>query len=439
MADGPRRPHDEFTFEDGRFTVHGMERIEGSTLREMFLPKLTSQGRWALKGNPRFVRSQLKHYGVDVDEEKYSGNGTNVLKSALQAGKCDQVPDYIVQLEKELHSKWLSQASPKQLLDNPDWFMQKYFLSDGKSDCSKTTSVIRINLDLYGPGHSDWFIKAANQVTGLHHQRVITGLFDTSIFVGWSKEDVEHAAKKHYREEMTAQKAEEAEEEAQMSKRTNRHVDYVSSLSKNKSNITPIGSYTVDSPEIEESWPGMMDDTMGIEIHATDTPGVFQGDFNFRVAEGVMFLCADKYTLEEYCSRPEHNRVDKYNFSDDEETDDEELQRKPNQGIKRSLKTSKSPQKTKQPKAEKGQAIHYFLQHKSRETGEGVVDFQPHDGKLKFDDERLVSFSGDTSLSILGKCSFSARKVSDVPHPSGENWSNFSEKTYDRQCIARWH
>lgn len=434
MAYGPRHPHDEFTLEDGRFTVHGMERIEGSTLREMFLPKLTSQGRGPLEGNPRFVRSQLKHYGVDVDEEKYSGNGTNLLKSALQAGKCDRVPDYIVQLEKQLHSKWLSQATPKQLLRNPDWLMQRYFLSDGKPDSSKTTSVIRINLGICGEGYSDRFVEAANRVTGLHHQRVITGFFHTSIFVGWSKADVEHAANKHHEEETAAQKA---EEEAQMSKRTNRHVDYVSSLSKNKSNVTPIGSYIVDSPEIEELCPDTVDD-MGIEIHATDTPGVFQGDFNFGVAEGVMFLCVDKSTLEEYCSRPEHNRVDDYNSSDDEETDDDGPQRKPNQGTKRSLQISKSPQKTKQRKAEKGQALNYFLQQKSRETGEGEVDYQPYDGTLKFDDDRLVSLSGDTSLSILDKCSFSARKVSDVPHPSGENWSNFSEKTWNRMCIERW-
>lgn len=434
MAYAPGRPRDQFSSQYGRFTVYGIERIEGSALREMFLPKLTPKGKKALRDDRDFVRSQLKHYGVDIDEHNCSGKGTNILKSALQAGKCDRVPDYISQLEKELHSKWLSQRSPEELADYPDWAMQRYFLSDGKPDRSKTTSVIGIPLHRNSEYRSGKMMEAAKEVTGLHHKRAI-GLQNQVIYMGWVKEDVEKAASGHYKQEGAALKA---KENARTSKQRKRHMDYLTSRSKNKSKVTPIGSYIVDSKEIKDQWPDAAED-MSIDIHATDTPGVFQGDFNFGVAEGVMFLCADESTLKEYCSRPEHDRGDEWYDSEDEETDENDLQMNPEQGTKRSSKTSKSSQQTKKPKVEKGQALNYFLQLKSRETGEGQIDYQPNEGTLEFHDGRLVSFSGDTDLSHVGECSFFARKVSDVPHPSGENWSNFSERAYNYASVARWH
>lgn len=56
---------DGFVSAFGRFmAVPGrMDRIEGSQLRSMFLPKLSPAGQKALRDNPDFVRSQLKHYG----------------------------------------------------------------------------------------------------------------------------------------------------------------------------------------------------------------------------------------------------------------------------------------------------------------------------------------------------------------------------------------
>jgi len=52
--------------------------IEGSSLRSMFLPKLSSEGRrmLAANGDRQWVGAQLKHYGVQFDESEFSGNGT---------------------------------------------------------------------------------------------------------------------------------------------------------------------------------------------------------------------------------------------------------------------------------------------------------------------------------------------------------------------------
>lgn len=78
---------DGFTCAFGRFYTRGrVERIDGSRLKTMFLPRLTTEANKLLSGSD-FVRGQLQHYGVDYDEQEYSGNGTLLLKKVLRAGK----------------------------------------------------------------------------------------------------------------------------------------------------------------------------------------------------------------------------------------------------------------------------------------------------------------------------------------------------------------
>jgi hypothetical protein len=66
-----------------------VERIDGSRLKAMFLPRLTAEANALLQRHYRasFVQGQLQHYGVGYDEKDLSGNGTLVLKKMLQAGK----------------------------------------------------------------------------------------------------------------------------------------------------------------------------------------------------------------------------------------------------------------------------------------------------------------------------------------------------------------
>lgn len=77
-----------FTYGFGRFLAGGrVERVEGARLRAMFLPRLTPEATRLLREHRYFVRAQLQHYGVDFDEQEFSGNGTHLLKKSLQAGK----------------------------------------------------------------------------------------------------------------------------------------------------------------------------------------------------------------------------------------------------------------------------------------------------------------------------------------------------------------
>ena len=78
---------DGFTYTFGRFyTRDRVERIDGSRLKTMFLPRLTAEANTLLSVSG-FVRGQLQHYGVGYDEQEYSGNGTLLLKKVLRAGK----------------------------------------------------------------------------------------------------------------------------------------------------------------------------------------------------------------------------------------------------------------------------------------------------------------------------------------------------------------
>lgn len=62
-----------------------------------------------------------------------------------------------------------------------------------------------------------------------------------------------------------------------------------------------MGSYIVDSAAFEDYYGTGRTDELSLDIHETDTPGVFQAEFDFGVLEGVMILCADEDTLNEYC------------------------------------------------------------------------------------------------------------------------------------------
>lgn len=82
-----RIARDGFSSEYGRFYAKNwVERVDSTSLKAMFLPKMTREGGRMLQKTD-FVRGQLQHYGVQFDESEFSGNGTLLLKKMLQAGK----------------------------------------------------------------------------------------------------------------------------------------------------------------------------------------------------------------------------------------------------------------------------------------------------------------------------------------------------------------
>lgn len=78
-----------FGFSHDRFwTIPGnIERDTPEALRRMFLPGLTREANRVLRDKYYFVKGQFQHYGVEYDESEFHGNGTNLLKKMLCAGK----------------------------------------------------------------------------------------------------------------------------------------------------------------------------------------------------------------------------------------------------------------------------------------------------------------------------------------------------------------
>ena len=58
-----------FEYGYGRFFAKGrVERIDGSRLEALFLPRVTQKGKELLQYHPCFLRGQLQHYGMLIDK-----------------------------------------------------------------------------------------------------------------------------------------------------------------------------------------------------------------------------------------------------------------------------------------------------------------------------------------------------------------------------------
>lgn len=424
-----------------------VERVEGSHLRGMFLPKLRpGQGT-----SYDFVLDQLKHYGVQYEEEEFSGNGTLLMKKVLQAGKCDKVPKHITALQKQMHVEWLDKLTPEELSDHPNWVMEKFFLSNGEPDPTKASTVVGIPLPRFSSYRAGELREAASKVPGLH-QATGSGPKTQTIFLGWDKRAVSKAASVHAAIE--ARKLQDAKEERD-TERSEMHLDYLRSLKKNQK-PSPVGSYIIDCEEIEQQWPDQSDN-LNLDILPTEDPNVFEADFEFGVLEGVMVISTEESAILNYCV--ERNReADREHYwdeeeeedddNDDDEDDDEQdddddevgYNEKPTKGTKRGAVTPKGRgQPSKKVKTASAQCLTYMLRSRCRETGEGTIYSQDQPGSITFKGGNLASFTAVAALPCVGQhVKFTGRKISGVAAHSGTSWNDYSEHQYERERVGRW-
>ncbi|KAJ5485151.1 hypothetical protein N7539_005139 [Penicillium diatomitis] len=436
----------KFVSKYGRFMVEPgqLERVEGSELREMFLPKLTPLGQKALR-NSGFVRSQLMHYGVQFEDKELTGQGTLLMKRVLQAGKCDKVPEHILQLKEQMHMQFLETLSPTELARDPTWAMEKYFLTSGEPDRTKTTVVVCLPFHLRSEYGIQCLIDAANKVPGLNHEKAV-GPETKMVFMGWDAAAVKKEAREYPAK--AARKLAEASEKREQA-RDKMHHDYLKTLtrkrggSKATKNRSPVGSYIVDSACFEDHYADGRKFDLTLEIQETDRPGVFQADFDFGVLEGIMMICDDEETLDEYCR--EADREDDFDDSDSLEDDTTESSESEvetfQQGSKRKASGSGNQvsKKPKQRKARKTPSRKYWLRLKCREL-EGQLHFDPEEGSIEFEDDNLVSFEGAADFPCMGQdVGFYARKISDEPSQSSAEWRDYSERQYEYERVRRWH
>jgi hypothetical protein len=386
------------------------------------------------------------HYGVTFQEKEFTGNGTLLLKKALQAGKCDQVPKHILELQERLHAEFLDRCSLAELSYHPDWTMEKYFLTSGRPDHTKTTTVVGIPLPLHSRYRLQNLINTASKVPELHHQKA-DGPQTLMIFMGWDAEAVDEAAKGHPAKdakdmEEKARERERAREKLQED-RDKMHVEYLKRLTRQKCetkariNASPVGSYVVDCAAFDDYFADERAYDLSLDIHETDTPGILQIDFDFVALEGVMMICGDEEALGEYCSERAEWSDSQEEAEDDTESSEseEEVSRR---GSKRKPSESNISTRTKKRKGGGIPSREYFLKMRCREL-EGQIYWEPEDGSIEFDDINLVSFEGVTDFPCFGSnVSFYARKISDKPCPSRAEWADYSERQYESERVGRW-
>jgi hypothetical protein len=105
-----------------------------------------------------------------------------------------------------MYPKLLDECHPKELADNPDWAMDKYFLSSGIPDPKKSTSVVGIVVfrmanflfedNVQVENRTRKMIEAVTKIPGLH-QKQASGRQTNTIFMGWDAAAVEKAASEH--------------------------------------------------------------------------------------------------------------------------------------------------------------------------------------------------------------------------------------------------
>ncbi|GFN20842.1 AT hook motif family protein [Aspergillus tubingensis] len=388
----------------------------------MFLPKLSREGQKILRDRTDFVRSQLQHYGVPFEEDHLTGNRTQLMKKVLQEGKCDKVPVHILTLEEQLHQEWIAASDIEVLSSNPEWVIKKFFIRAGGPDLyqTRTSTVVEVSFPRYSEYRPGRLREAADQVAGLHHDTGV-GPETQTIFLGWDKSAVREAAKEHANKERTEIQAREQRRE---NERAKMHADYLATLGRMKGaaarNKWPVGSYIVDCHEIENGWPSLARD-MVLEIVNTEQKGKFHATFNFGVVIGVMVIYEEHMT-----------ETDEEQIGDDHE--------KIGKRTKRKTIAQKHSRPLKKAKAEKtSEPYTYRLKLRCRETGEGQIFFKPEYGTIKFRDEKFAAFTAEAVFPCVGSgITFTARKVSDDPCPSGEKWEDYSEEAYEYARVSRW-
>ncbi len=439
----------------GRFYAEPgrVEQVEGSSLRAMFLPKLSPEGKsFALrtmylprltpKGRKKvdagysdyFVRGQLKHYGVPFDEREISGSGTLLMKKVLQAGKCDKVPDHIAELREQMHAEWIGGLTPERLSIEPKWVIERYFLSSGRPERTKTTAVVGIPFDRHSSYRAGQMRDAASKIAGLHQETGL-GPKTQTVFMGWDSGAVNTSANNHAKKEAEELQAAEDEREDE---RAEMHSAYLHTLKPDKS-YSPVGSYIVDCEEIKCQWPDQADD-LSLDICQTREPDIFDASFDFGVLEGVMIISTDKNALEQYCSQLDREADSNSDAEEDDEEDEDEDKRTTFSKRKAKATRGRGHPSKKSKAGRAAQPRTYQLKLKCRETGEGETQSTAMNGTIKFKDGKLASFMGKADLPCVGQgVPFTARKISDAPSHSENSWAYYSETVYDYARVGRWH
>ncbi|KAK8209415.1 hypothetical protein IWZ01DRAFT_527754 [Phyllosticta capitalensis] len=475
---------------DTKFTVAGHDRVEGKRLREIFRPREYSPFRQPTLGYKKvFFIAQLKHYGIKHFPTDKIDDLFALLESSVHQGKCDSVPESVLEFQRQMQrsyeptrQKWLIEfrawdaaqkercTTPGQRADHDfDWFLEYYFLTDGKPDPTKTPEILELQ------GHNDKSDRIVRTVPSLH-----TALcrYDVELenhcklLIGWDRATVLRRADEKTKEIETKQRqkeeAESRKRDADWEKALRPHLSY---LIRRKAMNLPapesfdlrrcIGSYVLRCDEITKK-----EECGTFPLELTIWPGKegsLLANFRFGVLDGTMLLDwsedmldylaveldeKPKISTRDPCLRHESPCDDCYECgfgSSEEEEEDEEEERTINAAGKRSAPESTTvanpPPKRQRTMAHLPRRVYFRL--RGREASDEIMKYgselfsEPQRGYLDFLDDECTQFVGiSVYLPTVGdNIRFDGFKTSGAlsKYPP-DLWEEYSE----RQAEKSW-
>ncbi|KAK8248770.1 hypothetical protein IWZ00DRAFT_305927 [Phyllosticta capitalensis] len=508
--------HGGFELRDTKFTAGGYDRIDGKDLRKIFSLKIydpLAPPDWgmlqAMKDNNfEFKKvcfiAQLKHYGIDHYPNAKVADLRNLLGDSVHKGKCDSVPEPVLQFQSQMEKdyeparqKWLTEfrpwdakqkeqcVEPQQKADYDfDWFLEFYFMSEGKPDPTKTLEVLELS------GHDKKSHRIERTVPGLHTEFCRSSMdiedqfpaeYGANLLIGWDSLAVTRRAEE--REKQLEEKRRQMEEkrgrerDAMWEKALRPHLQYL--IQRSKMDLAPpksfdlqrcIGSYVVRCDDVarEEYFPS----TLSLNIFP-GVEGSLTANFSLGIVEGTMLLDFSEDMLDHLaveldekekprtrdpCLRHESPCDDCYECGfgsseeeeeeeeDDEDEEDEE--RTLNAAGKRSApdsntKANAPPTKRQRTSPELPRRVYFRL--RGREAGDETMKYgseifsEVQTGYLDFLDDECTQFAGFSDwLPKVGKnTKFNGCKTSDIlpKWVEWEPWSDYSaiqaEKSWD--------
>jgi hypothetical protein len=171
---------------------------------------------------------------------------------------------------------------------------------------------------------------------------------------------------------------------------------------------------------------------------------IYQANFNFGVAKGVMILFPSLRTLYTFCRQKWGDDVPTktrdYDSDPDDDSDDEEAGASGSlPGFKRRASAAPAGSVRARKRAKRARVpLKYHVLLRYRETRAGLIHYHAEGGMLKFVDEEQLEFSARIDLSPdLGlNVELTGRKVCDVEEVPTDKWRDFTRARYDQEHAA---
>ncbi|EEU34561.1 uncharacterized protein NECHADRAFT_88869 [Fusarium vanettenii 77-13-4] len=470
---------DGFQLRQGHFTrINGdIGRVSGSRLKELFDPSSLQLEQDRIEAErtaqqlftKKFFSAQLSHYGLRHPrniKNPNSGHFRELLREAVLNGKCDQVPERVTNLKhamelelEPIHQQWVidveaweatKRQEEEEALHNKspgekanidvNWFMDYYFLTNGKPDRTKTSEPLALH------GYSDLgrnICALVDRVPGLAWARSGTR-FETTLCIGWGHKAVQALAEKLTAEAWAARrKREKTDRENAM----NAHQDYLSQSNQGGSsrdrparaaNQSPQtlfdlgqcrGSYVVESNTLLGAWEEMVEEVgcgstatrplFTLDIRDSKVAGILIAAVDFGTFQGAMILSDSKRKLRDLLrSEGETDEFSdrdydgEYGTEDDEDEEDDEDDES---DIADDEDWESDPPRKRQ-KTTPSASRRIFFRTPGCDAGEYYSDPQP--GYLDFSNDGYASFCGQCLLAEEADVDLKGYKVSDVPAPA---------------------